>query len=186
VVPGAPEEPGGSGIKVNVTGRVSAEPDAAAGPHAEALERLGQGLLRGTAGRGELDQIRALLDGQDQQMVVNDLGGGRYELVARLKDEGETEASAELRVFYQQDAGVSGLEVRPLRDATGVLRLTMAQAPIPASDLAPERLANEPGVVTMDLRLLRSILLGAPTNPDDAPGEGGQGGEPAAEPTSGE
>lgn len=183
VEPGAPEEPGGSGIKVNVTSRVSAGPDAAAGPHAEALGRLSEGLLRGTAGRGELDQIRALLNGQDQQMVVNDLGGGRYELVARLKDEGETDVSAELRVFYQQDAGVSGLEVRPLRDATGVLRLSMAQNPIPASDLAPERLANEPGVVTMDLRLLRSMLLGAPTTPDDAPG---QGGEPAAEPTSGE
>lgn len=178
--PAGPSEPG---VRISIQGSASAH--AGPGPHDEAIERLGSGLLRGTAGRAELDQLRALLDGHDQQATVNDLGGGRYELLARLKDEGETTPSAEVRIFYQQDAGVSGVEIRPLKDATGVIRLSMAQDPIPAADLAPERLANTPGVMTMDLRLLRSMLLGTgAARPDDGPA--GDDADAAPEPAPAE
>jgi hypothetical protein len=145
----------------------------------DALEQLSTNLLRGTAGRAEIDQIKSLLNGQNQQATVNDLGQGRYELVTMLKDTDEAQPSARMTILYEQNAGVRTVSIEPLDGATGAIHLAMAEAPINPADLDIARAQAIPGTTYFDMRMFRSLIQSfAQPSMSGAPSSNQQSDEP--------
>jgi hypothetical protein len=177
-----------AGVQVSVSPR-----PGAAGPDEATMDRLARAVMTGRAGQRELDEIKNLLLGENQRATVENLGGGRYALTADLGEPGVAGPDASVRVIYEQDAGVRSVEIRPLKDAAGVIRLTMAADPLDAPSLDYQRLVQPGTTGYLDLQALRGLMggalggFGAPGAGPGAgsnPGTGPGGPDPDADPGS--
>jgi hypothetical protein len=132
-------------------------------PSAEQIKRfmsLARTIISGKARRGELDQMRAMLqDDFAQSARVQSMGNGRHLLSADLTDPQAPDQSATLRVLYEESGGVQWAELSNMRGATGAIRFDFVADPIDPSRLSYDRLVQTGTTNYLDLRVITRMFM---------------------------
>jgi hypothetical protein len=132
-------------------------------PSAEQIRRftsLARTIISGKARKGELDQMRTMLqDDFAQTASVQNLGNGRYLLSAELSDPRAAGHAATLRSLYEESGGVQWAELSNMHGATGTIRFDFAADPIDPALLSYDRLVQTGTTNYLDLRMVMRMFM---------------------------